>query len=60
MEFKHAYDFKMTGKKSLFKNVLLFIKKKVPAIFELGTCGSVDRSYTGSAKCDAINSFTVS
>lgn len=48
MKFKHTLDLKMTEKysvsseKSTFKNLLLFIKTNVPALFELGTCGVVD------------------
>lgn len=44
MKFTHAFDLKMTGKKfkleekSTFKHVLLFIKTKVTASFELRTC----------------------
>lgn len=64
MKFKHTLDLKMTEKysvsseKSTFKNLLLFIKTNVTAIFELGTCGVVDWSYTQYATEIDTQSFS--
>lgn len=51
MDFLHVLDLKMTKKiyflkKSTFKILPQIMETKVLAVIELGTCGSVERSYT--------------